>query len=335
MGGHFEHPIAVIALTVHGRRLAARIAPALGAEMVAVEGGVKAAIALNWNRYKGFILIMAAGVAARAVAPLLVDKRHDPAVVVMDENGRFAISLIAGHLGGANALARRAAAISGGTAVITTASDVSGHTALDLWLCDHGLEASAKTVTRASAILVNNGVLRVCDRVGLTLPPDFKRVSSVERPDLVIAWSGTAAAGGMTAWPQVLCLGVGCNRGTGAAEFETALAELLRGHGLVRQAIGSLASIDLKKNEAGLLEFAQQNDWPLKFYNKEQLNRIAVAEPSAAVIRATGAAGVAEPAAVIAVGGGKLIVRKNKWRNVTMAVACSKLSAPAPEIENT
>jgi cobalt-precorrin 5A hydrolase len=334
MRGQCEYPIAVIALTVHGRRLAARIASVLDAEMPTVEGGIKATMARYWGRYRGFILVMAAGVAVRAVAPLLVDKRHDPAVVVMDEGGRFAISLIAGHLGGANALARQAAAASGGTAVITTASDVSGHTALDLWLRDHGLEAEAKTVTRASAILVNKGVLRVCDQVGFTLPPDFQRTDQAAGADLLMSWK-TKDAGEMTAWPQVLFIGVGCNRGTPAAEFETALAGLLRRHGLLRQAIGGLASIDLKKNEAGLLAFAGENNWPLKFYHKDQLNRIPVAEPSAVVIRATGAAGVAEPAALIAAGYGKLIVRKNKWRNVTMAVACSELSAPGPEIKNT
>ncbi len=324
--------IAVIAITRGGKRLAAEIAPRLGAEIIEPERGIKKALAELWKIHEGFVLIMASGIAVRAVAPLAADKKNDPAVVVMDEEGRFAISLLSGHLGGANELAERAAAASGGKAVITTASDVTGHTAVDLWLRDHGLAAAPETVTRTAAALVNRGSITVCDRVGYPLSDDFIPVKDPASADLVITdrdeWADKQAR------PLPIYLGVGCNRGTAATEIETAAKEFFAACGLARTAVAGVASIDLKKDEPGLAAFAEKNGWPLFFYRSEELNLIPVASPSTAVIRATGAAGVAEPAAVLAAGNGELIVRKKKWKNVTMAAACSAWSAPARAIKN-
>lgn len=315
---------AVIAISAGGRRLADRIAAGIGAERAEAPDGIMAAMARLWRGYDGFVLVMACGIAVRAVAPLLEDKRRDPAVVVMDEAGRFAVSLVSGHLGGANELARRAAAASGGVAVITTASDVTGRTSLDLWLRGHGLAAPPALVTRASALLVNRGHIMVCDRVGYPLPEDFRPTGDPAAADLVISmeWRGEHAR------PLPLFLGVGCNRATPAAEIEAACADFLAETGLARAAVAGVASIDLKKDEPGLTAFARQNRWPLFFYTSGELNRIPVARPSAAVIRATGAAGVAEPAAVLAAGNGELIAEKRKWQNVTMAAAVSAWSAP-------
>ena len=317
---------AIIALSVGGRELAERIAPLINAEVVASGGQIKKTLARIWRDYRAFVLIMACGVAVRAIAPLIRDKKSDPAVVVMDQEGRFAISLLSGHLGGANGLARRVAAVCGAEAVITTASDLTGHTALDLWLRDHGLYAPDETVTRASAVLVNRGRLAVCDRIGYPLPEDFFSTPDPDSADLVISdrdeWKEKQAR------PLPLYLGVGCNRGTPAEEIEAASAEFFAATGLARLAVAGVASIDLKKDEPGLAAFAEKNRWPLLFFSSEELNRVPVAMPSAAVMRATGAAGVAEPAAVLAAGNGELIAGKRKWKNVTMAAACSASSAP-------
>lgn len=285
-----------------------------------------------WRDYRAFVLIMACGVAVRAIAPLIRDKKSDPAVVVMDQECRFAISLLSGHLGGANGLARRVAAVCGAEAVITTASDLTGHTALDLWLRERGLAASPQTVTRASAVLINRGRLMVCDRIGYPLPDDFAQVTDPAAADLVITdrdeWKEKQAR------PLPLYLGVGCNRGTAAEEIEAACADFLAACGLARSAVAGVASIDLKKNEPGLIAFAEKNRWPLFFYSSEELNQVPVAAPSEAVMRATGAAGVAEPAAVLAAGNGELIAGKKKWKNVTMAAACSVSSAPDRATKN-
>ena len=128
--------IGIIAITRGGKELAARLCSLLGdASLLKKEKGQKfaEAIAANWQSYDGFICIMATGIVVRAIAPLLVDKLSDPCVIVLDEKGHHAISLLSGHVGGGNALARKVADQLGGTPVITTASDTLKLVALDLW----------------------------------------------------------------------------------------------------------------------------------------------------------------------------------------------------------
>ena len=128
--------IGIIAITTGGRELAVRLCAMLDdATLLEKSAGEKIAgtIAKNWRQYDALICIMAAGIVVRAVAPLLEDKFTDPCVVVLDEKGKHAISLLSGHIGGGNALARKVAGLLGGTAVITTSSDTLELVALDLW----------------------------------------------------------------------------------------------------------------------------------------------------------------------------------------------------------
>lgn len=340
--------IAALAITRAGKGLAERIAARLdGCDYCETSDGVIATMQRLWPRYDGFICVMAAGIVVRAIATLCQDKKNDPCVLVTDERGQFVISLLSGHLGGGNALSHTIAAITGGTAVITTASDVTGHTALDLWAARLQLRAqNPALMTRVSAKLVNEG------RVGIfidpdcdcgQLPADFTTVDSADQADIILTYSSSFSSShpqALTLCPPVLYLGLGCNRGALAADFEQAVAELCSRHHLHRHAIAGLASIDLKKNEAGLLQFASDQTLPLSFYAAVELNQIAGLATSAAVLAATGAHGVAEPAAMLAAGEadafgkstvpGKLIVRKMKWKDVTAALAVQhRISLPA------
>ena len=155
--------IALIAITRGGKELALELADRLdGATLLAQAEGQKVAelIAANWHCYDGLICIMATGIVVRAIAPLLRDKHIDPCVVVMDEKGRHAISLLGGHVGGGNDLARRVAILTGGTPVITTASDTLSLVALDLWADEQNLlPPSREKLTAAATLLVNHGEL--------------------------------------------------------------------------------------------------------------------------------------------------------------------------------
>ncbi|MCI5141596.1 MAG: cobalamin biosynthesis protein CbiG, partial [Candidatus Electrothrix sp. ATG1] len=146
-------------------------------------------LAQAWQDYDHLICIMATGIVVRSIAPLLQDKAVDPAVVVCDEQGRFAISLLSGHLGGGNALARKIAELLGGQAVITTASDVLGHTALDLWCRDLGLAVSDKQrLTCVMAKLVNTGSVTLNSDYPLPpLPPDIILSDDPDSADLRIS----------------------------------------------------------------------------------------------------------------------------------------------------
>ncbi|MDD3814674.1 MAG: cobalt-precorrin 5A hydrolase [Desulfocapsaceae bacterium] len=335
---------AVIALTRGGREMAGRIVAGLeNCELCEVTEGALSTIRRIWSLYDGLICVMATGIVVRAIAPLCRNKRKDPCVLVLDEKGQFVISLLSGHLGGGNELARKVVAITGGVAVITTASDVTGHTALDLWAAENNLRVqNSQRLAGVSAKLVNEGEVIFFSTLECgSLPADFKRVPEAARADIILShgtFDPLEHPEALVLCPCHLYLGLGCNRGARAADFERAVSELCAQYHLERSAIVGIASIDLKADEAGLLQFAKENNLPIRFYSKDELNRVEGVSTSSAVLAATGAKGVAEPAAMLAAGDGttpgQLIVRKIKWKDVTAAVAEKKLTDMAKNTAN-
>lgn len=338
-------PLAIIALTIGGKKLAAQIGAKLQAVVLDPQGqGLAATMADAWPRYGGLILIMAAGIAVRTIAPLLASKRSDPGVVVLDEAGRFAVSLLSGHLGGGNHLAHLAAAATGGQAVITTASDTLGLTAIDLWARHNNLVIAQGSLTAASATLVNNGTITVFTDLQGTLPADFAPGAKIEEAELIISNRLPPKNRALAILcPKNLVMGVGCNRGTVMAEIEEAAMATCSQHRFCFQAVSQMASIDIKHDEPGLLQFASVHGLRQHWYNAEQLNSVPGITPSSAVLKATGALAVAEPAAMLAACTNTLLIRKTKWNNVTIALAetpvmlsvDSQLSAPDPAASNT
>lgn len=330
--------LAILAITAGGHRLAARLAQGLpDAEHLGGEGQEKIAALISgaFRHYDGLVCVMATGIVVRALAPLLRDKALDPGVVVVDERGRHAISLLGGHLGGGNQLARRVAALTGGTAVITTASDTLDLVALDLWARDLGLlPPSREKLTAASGLMVNRGYLRLYSEEPIdALPPGLIAVASAEQADIIVSTRDVFPPEATIFRPRTLVIGVGCNRNTPAAELEEALTELLAESRLSRASIRKLCSIDKKSDEPGLLQFAADNGWPLTFYSSEQLNTQDHVSPSPAAQKAVGAIGVAEPAALLGAAITTLEIKKRKWTNVTMALARAPFSLSAPDLE--
>ena len=328
--------IAILSLTRGGLELSERLTEQLpGAVSLHCRGALRQNVEEAWPRHDALIFIMAAGIVVRTIAPLLADKYNDPAVVVCDEAGHFAVSLLSGHLGGANELARRVARISGGQAVITTASDVTGHTALDLWIRDLGLSVSEPSrLAGVMGKLVNRGFVTLHTDYPLPrLPSDIHPSDDSQTTDLLITARSKNKGTGLTLVPKSLVVGIGCNRGTDVRSIEKACAEVFAEHGLLFEAIRNLASIDLKQDERGLLAFAAGKGYEIDFFSSGQLNEVANVSESQAVLRATGAKGVAEPAAILSAGNHGLIVRKVKCKDVTIAVAevCSPWLEPDRE----
>lgn len=323
-GSGEQRRLAVLALSRGGCILGRQLADALGGDFFPCKGRLAPVMAEVWAGYRAIVCIMATGIVVRTIAPLLRDKYQDPAVVVCDEAGRFAVSLLSGHLGGANDLAHRVAAATGGQAVLTTASDVLGCTALDLWCREWGLTpASKEAMTRAMGKLVDRGSLTLWSRYPLpSLPADLVPVAEPAAADLVIDSRTDLGESGALLHPKALVVGIGCNRGTMASVIAQAVEATCRQHRLAPQAIARLASIDLKQDEMGLLAYAREYNLAITFFSKEQLNRVEGITASEAVLRATGAKGVAEPAALLDAGtGSTLLVPKIKWTDVTTAVA--------------
>ena len=319
--------IAILPLTSGGKKLAEKIVKeAENIHLLPKEQTVVETLKENWSYYDGFICIMAAGIVVRAIAPLLRDKISDPCVLVMDEKGQHVVSLLSGHLGGGNQLAKHIAQLTDGTAVITTASDTLELVALDIWAREQNLTAEKrKTFTKASSRLVNNGSLKLFSDLDLeSLPKGLILTDLREDAELIITNKKISLADDEppVLYPRNLVVGVGCNRGTPAHEFEEALSELIDDLGLARYSIKNLASIDVKNDEVGLIEFAARNSWPITFYRREEINTVEKdITVSHAALKAVGAVGVAEPTALLSANTNILLSRKRKWQNITMAVA--------------
>lgn len=315
---------AVLAITRGGRERASQLATSLEqARVFFCRGRLKATVRELWPETEAFIFFMASGIVVRTIAPLLGDKTTDPAVVVCDEKGRFAISLVSGHLGRANELAETVAGILGGEPVITTASDVLGHTPLDIWARELELEVTDRArLTRAMGILVNSGKVTLYSEYPIPdLPDDIRQTSEPAGADLVITCRTDLKTRGALLHPKALVAGIGCNRHTPADHIARALEDTLRRHGLAPASIRNLASIDVKAGEPGLIQFARQNGYEIDFFGRDELNGVQNVSVSAAALKAVGARGVAEPAALLSARGKRLLVRKTKCTDVTIAIA--------------
>ena len=308
------------------------------------EGRVATIIERVFPNCSALIAIMSLGVAVRLVAPYLKDKHSDPALVVVDDTGRFAISALSGHLGGANALASRIADLIGAEAVITTASDLAGTIQVDLLGKAFGWKVeSFDAVTAVSAAVVNGEQVGIFLDAGETewWPPDENLPDNITVFSSLVALSKAELLGALVVTdrlladsdllgkvptvvyrPKTLVLGVGCNRGTSATEIEQAVTEVLERYRLAPKSVRNLASIDVKSDEQGLLEYAAQSGLPIQFFSATQLATITdLPNPSDAALAAVGVRGVSEPAAMMSAGNSELIVAKQKFGNVTVAIA--------------
>ncbi len=323
-------------ITNEGHKLAKRI-QALYPDAKVLEFtsvGARRAVPLQWRECKNLIFIMATGIVVRTIAPLLKDKRTDPAVVVLDEKGWYAISLLSGHLGGANKLTVEIADFLGGQAVITTASDVQGRIALDIWAEEKGLYVEDyDRLKRLSAKIVNGKSVTVYAGNAIVLqevPDEFKIVGSSDKAEIIIS-EKLYKRKALYLRPRNLFAGIGCNRGTTKDEIQNEFTSLLKQNRLSTHSIAGIASIDLKKDEEGLLEFADDNGLPIRFFPGEALNAVAAElgiKGSKQVMSATGAVAVSEPAAVLAARQASdsinIIIPKVKRGNVTLAITKAK-----------
>jgi cobalt-precorrin 5A hydrolase/precorrin-3B C17-methyltransferase len=296
------------------------------------------AVSNIWNTFKSFIFIMATGIVVRTIASLIKDKKIDPAVVVIDEKGKYAISLLSGHLGGANDAAREVADFLGGEAVITTASDANNMPSIDLWTRDNDLTLEDwEIVPHIATRFLNNGVLKIyvqgtedsSQASAINLPDGFLQVSEPISADLLVTNKNRL----MTYSPQFktkarlylrpknLVIGIGCNRGASEIEIEDAVRKTFEEHNLSFLSIHSIGTIDIKASENGLIAFAQKYNLGVNAFSPEELNTVQGIQKSEAVHKATGANAVAEPAAILASVADTLIVPKQKIGNVTVAVA--------------
>lgn len=284
----------------------------------------------EWESRNLLIFITASGIAVRSISPLVKNKKTDPAVLVIDEQGKHVISLLSGHIGGANSFAVEIADFLKAQPVITTSSDINELTSIDLWARDNNLVIeNEKVLPSISTKLINNGYLRVYDETNMKLPNDLINVDEVDAADILITNKLNPYAESkrmldssqLILRPKNLVLGLGCNSETTLEEIESVVMDVLRINNISFSCIFCLATIDIKASERGLVAFAKKHGIEMKTYTPDDINKLENIAKSEAAFKATGAFAVAEPCAILASGHGRLKFSKYKQGNVTVAVA--------------
>lgn len=345
---------AVISVSREGALLGRRVKDGISGEGTLYErkGAESGGEAVYFNRtlaltsdiftkYDGLLFIMASGIAVRAVAPHVVSKASDPAVLVMDECGKHCISLLSGHLGGANAWAREVAAAVGADPVITTATDVHERRAPDdvarelmmrveplgalkpvnsliaegkkvSWFLDmetEGAESIGKRLSEKGIAFLPLSDLPKEDFRGCVIISNEK--VHVDKPFVRLV-------------PKNVYVGIGCKRGTPEALIEDAFQKALSAARAYEYQVASLASVDAKADEKGLLDFALHHHLPIHFYKSEELRKVTedFGLPISKFVENTiGVGNVCQSAALMESMKGKTLLPKSKFASATVAIA--------------
>ena len=309
----------IVAISRHGSDLARSLTASLGGDATLYlerrfhregEGAVPFDLPVRpllhrlYKDHQRLVLFMPVGAAVRLLAPYLHDKHVDPAVVCVDGAGRFAVSLLSGHLGGADRLAQQVAEALGATPVVTSASHVTGTLAVDLLGHELGwrIEAAPAALTRASAAVVNGDPVGVYQEAGEPewWPPDRPLPGNIVRyPSLDALLEAPCAAvllitdrltpmgsgpkgrladgkdrAVVVYRPRTLAAGMGCRRGVSVAELDDLLIGAFERHGLALSSLRCIATAELKRDEPGIGELADKYGVPVQCYTSEELNSV-------------------------------------------------------------
>ena len=294
-------------------------------ECTAIEPDLSTFTAQLFDRHKTLVYIMATGIVVRSIALHLVDKTVDPAVVVLDEKGQFAISLLSGHLGGANAVASEIAGAIGATAVITTASDVQGMPSVDMIAQKHQLIIDSMHDAKILTAMTVNGQKVGWRNDSLLNLPCYYPCDEIDAEGLVVVSNRTDLAEKVLSAqliPQNIIVGVGCRRGISGQQIIDFVTEQLQLNSISEMSIRQLASIDIKSDEQGMLDAAAHFGVPAVFIETAEIEKIEQDFSSSAFVKSqVGVSGVCEPAAFIAGGrAGEFISRKKSKEGITVAI---------------
>lgn len=278
------------------------------------------------------VFIGGAGIAVRAIAPHLCGKGTDPAVLVLDEAGRFVVPILSGHIGGANALAEKLAGRLGACAVITTATDVNGVFSPDEWAAQRGcvIPDTREIKTVSAALLRGEPVGFHCDfPIEYPLPDGLIAEGHSAHGIVVTIEPGRQDfTNTLRIVPKCVHLGIGCRKGVDTMQMEVFVRETLRAHGISADAVKCVSSIDLKKEEPALISLGKKMDRPFHVHSAEELNRApGVFESSAFVKSITGTDNVCHRAAVLSGGDGRILIEKTTGEGMTLAAVSEEWRA--------
>jgi len=340
--------LAMIGFTEHGSRLCAQLQQMLSDRGYIISGyGVKKyackygllpleSSLLEWTKgmfeqMDGLLFIGAAGIAVRSIAPFLTDKTKDPAVVVMDEKGIFSISLLSGHLGGANELTAVLANLTGAIPVITTATDVNGRFAVDLFAKKQNLHIG--NIQAAKSVSAD-----ILDEEPVGLVSEFEIIGGVpeelslmDEKDLFEGKTGIVISLNeekqpftetLHLTPRIITVGVGCRRDTEIEMIEEAVVKTLQANHLSIHGVEQIVSIDLKKEEQGILKLCEKYRIPFRTYTTTELLQVKGDFTASDFVQSvTGVDNICERSALLGSKNGTLIQKKRAGNGVTVAIA--------------
>lgn len=295
-----------------------------------IKDGVGNLSAEIFNKYSELIYIMATGIVIRSIAPYIRDKTLDPAVVVMDEKGRNVISLLSGHLGGANDLTLHIAKLINSNPVITTASDTNNKISIDMLANRYNL--ALESMDKAKKITAN-----ILDGQSYCIYDELELANHSEGIDICTGIDKATSYDNIIAFtnkeelladndyiilrPKSLVVGLGCRRGKPWTELYEALVKALKLIGKNIFDIKHLATVDLKADEQGLIDLSNKLGVELRIIDRSQIKPIEDRfDVSEFVKKTIGVGAVAEPVAVLASEHGKLILNKTKFDGITIAI---------------
>lgn len=328
--------VSCITFTLQGEQVAQKICSRLESWQIDFARGygehksnLQEWTAQSFAEADALLFVGATGIAVRAIAPWIKNKTEDPAVLVMDESGRWVIPLLSGHIGGANRLACQLAEAGGGQAVLTTATDVRGMWAVDEWAARrHMALIHPEQIKAVSSCLLRGDTVKLFSDVTLKGELPQQVVLSQTRDAAQVVLSPFRSDENQTALhlvPPCITVGIGCRRGVEQKEIEALYQEALQKAHVEEEAITSFHSIDLKKDEVGLLQFCQSHQGHLITHPACELQEVQGSISSSSFVQdVTGVDTVCERSALVE--GGTLLLPKQVGKGVTLALAIQDTS---------
>lgn len=323
---------AIISVTEKGKTIASNMVSALKHDptVLAVDvfhKNVKDTLNARFNEYDCWVGIMATGIMIRSICPLIKSKFDDPAILVVDENNKHVISLLSGHMGGANSFAIKLAGIVGAVPVITTATDVQGKMGIDALANYLWLEISETNLIKNFNQHLADGL-----KIDLYLPSRFKFLTN--HPQINSSydlhfWDESFIRAvlydeNINMHPKRMVAGIGSRKGVTVHQVFFAVRSALQHLHIPLERLDSLATAEVKKDEDGIKGAAVKAELPLQIVSLDAIKEFQHPDctPSELVKREFGVLGVSEPTALIQAGKeSKLIVKKTAFNGVTVAVA--------------
>ena len=349
-----DKKIAILSITNNGRELALRIKEIMknvdvffikkdtdykNDEVIVVNKGLKEFISQIFDKYDYLVFIMATGIVVRTIAPLIISKFSDPAILVMDEKGNNIISLLSGHMGGANEMTLYMSDLINSHPVITTATDVNKKSSLDMIakkLNGH-IDDFRDNVLKINSMLVNNEEVHLyidgnykINHNGFTLYDEKTDLDKVR--NLVIVTNKKDINKILNknienlnekiikVTPKDIVIGVGCKKNTNSDHMKNSLIKFLAEYNIDINAVKEIGSIEIKKDEKAIIDLAKFLDVKFKTFSVEEISKVDyLYEKSDWVKKNVGVYSVSDPVAHL-LSEGRVIINKQKYDGITFSI---------------